>query len=370
MYDINRMVKYEDHVSKYACKDSEAYRLIDEKKDIRTDFFRDIDRIIYSLSYTRYIDKTQVFSNQSNDHISKRIIHVQFVSKIARTIGRYLGLNEDLIEAASLGHDLGHVPFGHVGESILNKLSLKYNQGYFNHNIQSVRVLKDLENNGKGCNITVQVLDAIMCHNGEEFLKKYSPRKKTKEEFLNEYLSCYKDKQILNSLVPMTLEGCVVRICDVIGYIGRDLEDGIRLGLINEDQIPIIVKKRLGCSNKEIINTIILDIINNSMDKPYIKISDYIYEAVSNLLKFNYENIYYKSNSKEQIGNYEEMFNKLFSIYLSHLDNQKRDEDIYTIYLNNMSYYYITNNSHERIVIDYISGMTDDFFISQYEKYS
>ena len=154
-------------LSKYACKDTEAIRFKKEEEDVyRTPFFRDIDRIIYSLSYVRYADKTQVFSFNENDHITKRMIHVQLVSKIARTIGRNLGLNEDLIEAASLGHDLGHVPFGHVGERILNMISIEAGEGYFNHNIQSVHTLMHLEQNGMGRNITLQVLDAIMCHNG------------------------------------------------------------------------------------------------------------------------------------------------------------------------------------------------------------
>ena len=172
-------------LSKYATSDDSAIRFKEENDDdIRPAFFRDIDRVLYSTSYTRYIDKTQVFSFVNNDHISKRIIHVQFVSKIARTIGRALGLNTDLIEAAALGHDLGHVPFGHTGERILNDISLKHNEGYFNHNIESVRILMNLENNGEGKNITLQVLDAIMCHNGEFVLGKYEPVNKTKEDFI------------------------------------------------------------------------------------------------------------------------------------------------------------------------------------------
>lgn len=354
----------------YACKDNESYRLEEAAKDIvRTDFFRDIDRIIYSLSYMRYIDKTQVFSNIDNDHLSKRIIHVQLVSKIARTIGRSLGLNEDLIEAASLGHDLGHVPFGHTGEAILNEISLKYNQGYFNHNIQSVRVLKEIENGGKGSNISVQVLDAIMCHNGEVLEKIYYPKKKTKEEFLTEYYNCYNDKEILKNLKPMTLEGCLVRICDIISYIGRDFEEAVRIGLIKDKDIPDTVSNVLGNTNSQIINTIILDIINNSLDKPYIAMSDNVNKAIKELMDFNYKNIYYKVNSNDQINNYKEMFNSLFEIYLSHIKMNKTNEDIYVVFLNDMSLEYLTNNSDERKVIDYIAGMTDDYFMAQYEKY-
>ena len=173
------MLRYEKDLNKYATHNIDAIRLKDSKSDLRPEFYRDIDRIIHSLGYTRYGDKTQVFSNNENDHISKRIVHVQLVSKIARTIGRALKLNEDLIEAIALGHELGHVPFGHVGERILNDISLKNNEGIFMHNIQSVRTLMDIENNGKGSNLTIQVLDGILCHNGEELLKCYKYKNKT-----------------------------------------------------------------------------------------------------------------------------------------------------------------------------------------------
>jgi len=360
------MNKHNLYLSKYATKDVEAYRLNDdENNDIRTAFFRDIDRVIYSLSYTRYMDKTQVFSFNENDHISKRMIHVQFVSKIARTIGRALGLNEDLIEAAALGHDLGHVPFGHVGEKILNDISLKNNEGYFNHNIQSVRLLMFLEDGGKGKNITVQVLDAIMCHNGEFVMGEYIPSDKTKEEFLSEYERSYKEQDV--KLIPMTLEGCVVRISDLIGYIGRDIEDALRLGLIKESDVPSEIISVLGRTNREIVNTIILDIINNSFDKPFIKLSDEVYNAIKKLKKFNYENIYDKANSKEMIKEYEIMFNKLFDKYIADLENKNFDSSIYKLYLDHMNDSY-KKNTNARIAIDFIAGMTDDFFIHEYKN--
>lgn len=355
-------------LSEYATKDDEAIRLNYEENDIRPPFFRDIDRVLYSSSYTRYIDKTQVFSFVNNDHISKRIIHVGFVSKIARTIGRALGLNIDLIEAAALGHDLGHVPFGHVGERILNDISLKHNEGYFNHNIESVRILMSLENNGVGKNITVQVLDAIMCHNGEFVLGKYEPQKKTVEKFLKEYNDSYKDKEILKKLRPMTLEGCVVRISDVIGYIGKDIEDAITLGVIKESDIPTKITDTLGKTNREIINTIVNDVINNSINKPYIMMSDNIFNALIELKKFNYENIYAKANTKEELDNFEKMYNELFENYLYELKNNKEDSNIYNVFLKDMSDEYINNTSDERKVIDFIAGMTDDYFLNCYEK--
>lgn len=361
------MNKYNDKLSKYACKDSEAIRLKKENEDFRTDFFRDIDRIIYSLAYTRYLDKTQVFSNNENTNISKRMTHVQLVSKIARTIGRALNLNEDLIEASALGHDIGHVPFGHVGESILNKISLENDEGYFNHNIQSVRTLMYVENNGLGNNLTLQVLDAIMCHNGLLPRGEYYPVDKNIEDFMNQYNSSYSNDNV-KKYVPMTLEGCVVRISDIIGYIGRDIEDAIRLGVIDISDIPADITCELGYTNRDIVNTVVMDIINNSVNKPYIKMSDKIYDLVVKLKKFNAENIYIKANTKEQINNYEVMFRKLFNKYLKDLESNNTDSEIYKVFLNNMDKCYKTNTK-VRIVLDFISGMTDDYFLRLCEKY-
>lgn len=363
-----RMQNKNNSLSIYASMDSEAQRLNIEHDDFRTDYFRDVDKIIYSLSYTRYIDKTQVYSIVNSDHISKRMTHVQMVSRIARTIGRALNLNEDLIEAAALGHDLGHVPFGHTGEKILNDISLKNNEGYFNHNVQSVRLLMEIEHDGKGSNLCLQTLDAILCHNGEIESKKYVPTIKTKEQFLHEYEMCYQDKKTNTSLIPMTLEGCVVRISDIISYIGRDVEDAISLKRLKKEDLPSSVTDILGCTNSSILNTIITDIINNSIDRPYIELSEPIYKALSELKSFNYKNIYNKANTKEQLDNYELMFNNLFNILLFQLKN-KIDSDINNVFLLNMTDKYLKEASDARKVIDFIAGMTDDYFIEQYNKY-
>lgn len=366
---FKNMNKHNENLSRFAAKDSEAIRIMPIELDFRPPYFRDIDKIIYSPSYFRYMDKTQVYSFESNDMISKRMTHIQLVSKIARTIGRGLNLNEDLIEAASLGHDLGHTPFGHVGEKFLNNLSIKHNEGYFNHNVQSVRTLMYIENYGKGNNITIQVLDAILCHNGEELKQKYIPRLKTQEEFLEEYNKCYSDEKILKNVRAMTLEGCVVRISDVIAYLGKDIEDAIRLKKISVFDIPDDIKEVLGIKNSEIINTIVVDIIENSFEKGYIKISKKIYDAMKQLMKFNYEKIYSKANTDSQILELENMFNSLFDLYYSQVSNNEIDSDVYKDFLSNMSKQYIDNNTTARKVIDYIAGMTDGYFISQYKKY-
>lgn len=363
----NIMLKNEEHLSKYASYDKDAIRLNPIDDDIRPNYFRDIDRIIHSLSYTRYIDKTQVFTHYPNDNISRRIIHVQLVAKIARTIGRALSLNEDLIEAIGLGHDIGHVPFGHTGERILNDISMKYLGEVFAHNVESVRELMVLENNGKGTNISIQVLDGILCHNGEFVQGEYKPKSKTKDDFLNEYNMCYKDINNIDALVPMTLEGCVVRISDMIAYLGRDIEDAIRLGVLKKEELPKSITNVLGSNNREIVNTIILDIINNSVGKNYIKLSDKVLNAMKELKKFNYEHIYYKANSKEDIEYYTRIFNELFIYYLENIDNSKCS--INNVFLKSMDKDYLNSTSNERKVIDYLAGMTDDFIIREYEKF-
>lgn len=364
----NNLLKKEDNLSEYATKSKNAIRLKEEKDDIRPSFFRDVDRIIHSISYTRYMDKTQVFSFINNDHISKRMVHVQFVSKVARTIGRFLNLNEDLIEAIALGHDIGHTPIGHVGEAILDEISQRELNEYFMHNVQSVRTYLDIDNNGEGKNLSIQVLDGILCHNGEMLNNIYEPNSKTKEEFLEEYNKCYTDLETAKKVRPMTLEGCVVRISDIIAYIGRDIEDAIQIGLLNRGDIPKEITDVLGNDNKTIINTIILDIVKNSYNKPYIKLSDEVYKAVFDLKKFNYKNIYAKANDNEKINYYKDAFNKVYCKYLNDLEYTKKDSDIYTLFLNDMSKEYRKNNSNERIVIDFISGMTDDYLIEKYER--
>ena len=362
-------IKKEENLSEYASKSNESLRLkelIDD--DIRPSYFRDIDRIIHSLSYTRYIDKTQVFPFKENDHISKRMIHVQLVSKIARTIGRALNLNEDLIEAIALGHDIGHTPLGHEGEYILDEISRRELNERFAHNIQSVRHCMYVENNGEGLNLSIQVLDGIMCHNGEMLSNQYIPNKKTKEEFLTQYETAYKDLNSTKKCHPMTLEGCVVRISDIIGYIGRDIEDAIALGKFNRNDLPKEITDILGNNNKDIINTIVLDIIKNSLNKPYIKMSEDVYKALFNLKKFNYNNIYNKSMTKEELEYYRIGMNKLYNRYLKDIEENNINSIIYKYFINYQNNEYLNNTSKKRIVIDFIAGMTDDLFKIEIEK--
>lgn len=364
-----QMLKTEEKLSPFASFSKDAIRLKNEESDIRLAYERDIDRIIHTLTYTRYIDKTQVYSDINNDNISKRMTHVQFVSRAARTIARALGLNEDLCEAISLGHDVGHTPFGHTGESILNDISKEKLGQVFAHNINSVRMLMKIENRGVGCNLSLQVLDGIMCHNGEMVKNKYAPIKKDFDFFYNEYKKCLVDEDNIKKLRPMTLEGCVVRLSDIIGYIGKDIEDAKRIGMFDDRDIPLNIKETLGITNSQIMNSIILDVVENSFGKEYITMSDEVYNALVKLKEFNMQNIYLKANTKENIERYETIFNKLFKVYLTALNLNKKSNNIFEVYLCNMNDEYIKNNKKEKIVIDYMSGMTDRFIENEYERY-
>lgn len=364
----NNFLKIEDTYSPNATKSSEAVRFHPIDDDIRAPFFRDVDRIIHALSYTRYADKTQVYSFKQNDHISERMLHVQLVSKVARTIGRALNLNCDLIEAIALGHDVGHTPLGHTGEALLNEISLRELGEYFAHNIQGVRHYMEVENHGEGLNLSVQVLDGIMCHNGEMLSNVYTPVAKTKEEFLREYQEAYHDLKASSHNHPMTLEGCVVRISDIIGYIGRDIEDAIELGLFERSELPKEITEVLGNTNSDIMNTIILDIIENSLDKPYIALSERVYRALFALKKFNGENIYSKSMTKEDIEYYRSGMNQLYHIYLDDINGNRGESVIYTIFLNSQSPRYLKGTDARRKVIDFIAGMTDDMFIREVKR--
>ena len=358
----------EKHLSNYATKNNDCIRFHEIEDDIRGNFFRDSDRIIHSLSYTRYLKKTQVYAFKNNDHISKRMTHVQLVSKIARTIGRALRLNEDLIEAIALGHDIGHTPLGHAGEAMLSEISERELGEYFAHNVQGVREFMNIEKGGKGINLSIQTLDGILCHNGEILDPIYKPMEKDKDEFLREYEESYKDIEKSKEYSPMTLEGCVVRICDIIAYIGRDIEDAINLGTFKRNDIPKDISSVLGSTNNEIVNTLVLDIINESMDKPYIKMSDEVFEALQKLKIFNYKEIYSKSMKKDEYNYYMNGMERLFKTYLSAIDNSDKDSIIYEVFLNNQSDDYIKKTNNKRKVIDFLSGMTDEMFKEEIGK--
>lgn len=356
-----------DNLRSLACFSDSARRRHQEKftaDEYRQAFSADSDRILNSLAFTRYIDKTQVFSLINNDHLTHRVIHVQLVSRVARTVGRHLGLNEDLIEAASLGHDIGHAPFGHDGERFLSKLTQDHGAGFFHHNLQSIQFLDKIEKKGKGWNLSLQTMDAIVCHNGEAHSTKLIPEKNRTFEDFDQMLETMRQKKS-HDPIPMTMEGCVVRMADTISYIGRDLEDAIRLGLVSRDDIPEESAVVLGKTNGTIVFSLVTDIIKNSLDQPYIGFSRQCSSALKKLKAFNYKYIYKNPVIKEHLTSIKDIFTLLFELYLSDLEKKKENSNIFTEFLNGMSDEYRHTHSNPEIVRDFISGMTDSYFTHQ-----
>lgn len=359
-----------DRLSPYATLSIQAVRRRKEQEIAeghRENFSIDADRILHSLAYSRYIDKTQVFYLVKNDHITHRVLHVQLVSKIGRTIGRLLRLNEDLIEAIALGHDIGHTPFGHDGERFLSNLSKEYGLGNFLHNVQGVRFLELIEKKGAGWNLSLQVLDGILCHNGELHNPAIYPDKGKDFTQLEEEI-----KKVTENpeypIWPMTMEGCVVRMTDTISYIGRDIEDAIRLGLIKRDEMPADCRSRLGETNGTIVYTLVEDLIAESLEKSYISFSAEVADVLKKLKDFNQEFIYTNPKAKNQTNKLQLMFELLFEKYYKDLKAGNDNSVIFREFLDGMSSQYRDNNPPAMIARDFLAGMTDDYFLRQCQE--
>jgi len=315
-----------DHLSSRAAKSKLSKgRLIEEIKcEIRTDYQRDRDRILHSKAFRRLKHKTQVFLSPEGDHYRTRLTHTLEVSQIARTIARSLNLNEDLTEAIALGHDLGHTPFGHTGERILNELCLSG----FKHNEQSLRVVEFLEiRNGKqGLNLTYEVKDGILNHP-----LKYN---------------------------PATLEGQIVSISDRVAYINHDIDDASRANIIKPGQIPEEFLKTLGFTHGQRINTMILDIIHNSINNDKIAMSDDIAESTAGLRDFLFENVYYNKIAKSEEEKTTFIVEKIFEYYTKNFDALP---EFYLQIYNENSF------SKSEIIKDYIAGMTDRYAMKIFE---
>jgi len=378
LLEIQKELNYQEtqRLSQLATLNTESIRRCKEEiQGHRQSFALDADRIMHSKAYTRYIDKTQVFSLINNDHITHRVLHVQMVSRIGRTIGRFLGLNEDLIEAISLGHDIGHPPFGHEGEIILSKLCKRHGLDSFQHNVQSIQFLDRFEKKGKGWNLSLQVLDGILCHDGEVHNRQLRPKRhKTFEDFDNEVLG--KSRDPLLSLRPMSLEGCVVRFADTISYIGRDIEDAIELKLIRRSEIPDRCGKRLGTSNGTIVYNLVTDLIESSRhirsvnrdesaESDYICFSRDTAERLLELKEFNYKRIYKNPVFKPDFDRIRTCYETLFNFYYSQLDKQQTNDFKRFTFLRSMDERYLCKHGPVEITRDYIAGMTDDFFLRQ-----
>lgn len=352
-------------LSSFATLSVDAVREREEERlatDHRQWFSVDADRILHSLAYARYIDKTQVFSLIPNDHITHRVLHVQLVSKIARTIGRFLRLNEDLIEAIAYGHDIGHPPFGHDGERYLTELCMEHGLPPFIHSVQGVHFLRRVERKGRGCNLSLQVFDGILCHDGEIHCSSIRPQRgktfKTLDEGIKTKLSFPK-----TDLRPMTLEGCVVRMADVISYVGRDIEDAIRLCLVRRDQIPAHCRKILGDTNGTIVYRLVEDLIKSSLDRDEIAFSLEVVNALAELKDFNMEFIYMNPRIKTESSKIKDLYRILFEHFLDDLQQDRNESVIFRDYLNGIDESYAQAQSCQAIVRDFIAGMTDAYFL-------
>lgn len=312
-------------LSKYAVlsQNSRGRKRPEPPCDIRTIFQRDRDRILHCKAFRRLKDKTQVFLTPLGDHYRNRLTHTLEVTQISRTIAKALRLNEALTEAIALGHDLGHTPFGHCGEKALNRLSP---EGFI-HSEQSVRVVEILENNHKGLNLSREVLDGIKNHQSDG--------------------------------KPGTLEGEIVQICDKIAYINHDIDDAIRAGVLQNISLPEEYTEVLGNTVKERLDTMIRDLIENSKDKPKISLSNKVKSAVNGIRKYMFQNVYLNACAKEQEPKAELMLTTLYQYYYEHLDCLPDDF---------LKHYKDTKDTKDRIICDYIAGMTDQYAIRAFES--
>jgi len=289
--------------------------------DVRTCYQRDTDRIVHSKSFRRLMHKTQVFLQPEGDHYRTRMTHTIEVARIARTITRALGLNEDLAEAISMGHDLGHTPFGHAGESALDQLM----SCGFRHNEQSLRVVDSLEKNGQGLNLSHEVRNGILCHTGDPW--------------------------------PATLEGIVVRRCDQIAYVNHDIDDAIRAGILTNDDIPDAITDILGHSHSVRINTLVTDAINTSREAGAVLLSPPVEKALKDLRSFMFENVYRNPVAKGEESKAKDMLQRMFEYYMK--NPEALPEDFHP---------QLSFEGLERTVCDYIAGMTDNYAIDKYTE--
>jgi len=328
--------------------------------DHRLPYKRDVDRIVHSKAYARYTDKTQVVYLVKNDHITHRSLHVQLVSNFARGIAEILRLNLDLVEAIALGHDVGHSPFGHEGEGYLSELSKEFGNGAFTHPLQSCRLFTEIE----PLNLGLAVYDGFLCHDGGMCGNKLIPQfGKTWEIHLAERKQKQNDPD--GNIWPGTLEGCLVKLCDTMSYLGRDIEDAISLGILERNSIP---KTILGINNRDILNVLARDIIKNSYEQNYIAISQEIYEALLVFRKFNFEHIYIHPKLKVESKKVRQSYRILFELLLEELEKEKQKSYIWLNYLHNKTEQYLSSTSNIQAVVDYISGMTDSYFVKTLEK--
>jgi len=326
-----------------------------QEQDHRLPYKRDVDRIVHSKAYSRYTDKTQVVYLVKNDHVTHRSLHVQLVSNFARGIAEILRLNLDLVEAISLGHDVGHPPFGHEGENYLSALVKEHGLPAFAHPWQSCHLFMNIE----PLNLGLEVYDGFLCHDGGMQGCQLAPHfgKTWQDHFAERKLKLEKPN---HNIIPSTLEGCLVKLCDTVSYLGRDIEDAINLKILERKTIPQTI---LGTTNGEILTFVARDMIKNSYEKDYISLSEEVFDALKILRKFNFEYIYsqpiLKVESEKVKRSYRILFEMLLGDYIANGENSYLEKK----FLHNKTSDYRLQTSEVQKVVDFIAGMTDTFFV-------
>lgn len=355
-------------LSPYATRDSEAVyerpNSADEDVDlVRPPFVRDVDRILNNAFYNRCMDKTQVFPFYRNDDLTRRSFHLQLVSQISRKIGAALRLNTGLIEAIALGHDMGHTPFGHAGERMLNACYHAHTGRYFNHNVHSVRLLRTVAYR----NLSLQTLNGMLCHCGEKAFARYEPAPCPTFADLDALMErCYTVPGASHELRPSTLEGCVVRICDILAYVGKDRQDALSVGVYHGDEYKLR-DNILGETNGEFISNASANIIKNSIGKPYLAMDEEVFQGILKAKDENSREIYASPQAHARLDEIiEPMMERLYDRFLG--DVQRGDESSY-IYRHHINAWMMRTNpvyadqDPNDIVVDYIASMTDEYFI-------
>lgn len=366
----------ERYLSQFATTKTRGRRMELPPDEFRTDFQRDVHRIVYSQSFRRLRHKTQVFYFPQNDHVSTRADHVLFVASASRSVARCLGLNEDLAEAIGLAHDIGHAPFGHQGEDFLNGIiektpALKDVFPYFHHEIYGLRVVDKIAKRDRevpGLNLTWEVRDGILSHCGEDFdTCKLIPSKNDKD------LEGMKHKK--ETGFPATMEGCIVRLIDKVAYFGKDIEDALEAKIIPETIVPPVIRDKLGTTNGQIVGAILQDIIKQSKDKDYIAISREYGDLMHEMIRFNGANIYHSAAAERYKKQTQKMLSLLFEDLKENIESVGNSNGgaplVYRTlkeYLNDMSGIYANTEPDELKILDFIAGMTDTFAVRSFQE--
>ena len=340
---------------------SKAHTRLQPEQEQHPFFYKaDVARIIHSKAFARYVDKTQVVYLVENDHITHRGLHVQLVSLFARGIAAILQLNSDLVEAIALGHDVGHPPFGHEGEGYLSQLSQEHGHGTFTHSLHSCRLFSEVE----PLNLGLAVYDGFLCHDGGLTSPILQPTfGKSWEQHLAERAQKQRDPDV--NIIPGTLEGCLVKLCDTMSYLAKDIEDAISLKILKREEVPDTV---LGRCNTEILRYLAKDIVKHSFGRDFIAISEESFAALKQLRSFNFEKIYTHPKLKVESRKVEKSYRVLFEELFGDLEKQPEKSYIWRNFLYNKTPSYLASSSNVQKVVDYISGMTDTYFVRTLQK--